>query len=66
MPELPQATPMTNLGWLNFPSLELQEAMALCDNQGHKPIEHWHGPSACRTTVTCRECGYFYNVDSSG
>jgi hypothetical protein len=65
MPELPTATNMANLGWLNSPSKELVDAMDACDTLGHKRVEHWHGSSACLTTVTCHECGFFYKIDSS-
>ena len=54
--------PLQNLGWLNAPSPELCAAMDACDAKGHTREEMWHGPT---TTVMCRECGFWYQVDSS-
>ncbi len=67
MPELPKATNMVNLGWLNAPSKELADAMDACDALGHKRTESWNGDTASRYNVTCtstcRECGFFYKVN---
>lgn len=45
-------------GWKKDPEIYLK-----CKKLGHKNIEHNTGH--CECIITCRECGYWYYVNSS-
>jgi len=56
-------TELKNLGYVNG-WLERPEIVTKCEEAEHK--REWKKIGRCLEQCTCRECGYYYKIDSSG